>query len=91
MAENLNIKSTNITIDKNTEITIFKDSVVATDPENNIFKTDYAEYKKDLKFLKSKGKTTVLTSEGYFLSGENITFDNKTCLKITYYTTYIKR
>ena len=31
---------------------------------------------KDLKFLK-KGKTSVLTSEGYLLNGENIIFDNK--------------
>ena len=77
MAENLNIKSTNITIDKNTKLTIFKNSVVATDPENNILKTDYAEYKKDLKLLKSKGKTTILTSEGYFLTGKDITFDKK--------------
>ena len=50
---------------------------MATDYKNNIFKTEYAEYKKDLKFLKSKGKTSVLTSEGYLLNGENIIFDNK--------------
>ena len=77
LANNLNIKSSEITIDKESRSTILKGEVVATDYKNNIFKTEYAEYKKDLKFLKSKGKTSVLTSEGYFLSGENIIFDNK--------------
>tara|TARA_Y100000816_G_C26107626_1_gene589183 strand:- start:3379 stop:5691 length:2313 start_codon:yes stop_codon:yes gene_type:complete len=76
-ADNLNIKSSEILIDKESRSTILKGEVVATDYKNNIFKTEYAEYKKDLKFLKSKGKTSVLTSEGYLLNGENIIFDNK--------------
>ena len=77
LANNLNIKSSEISIDKESRSTILKGEVVATDYKNNIFKTEYAEYKKDLKFLKSKGKTSVLTSEGYLLNGENIIFDNK--------------
>ena len=76
-AENLNIQSSNIFIDKKTKITILKDKVVAIDEKNNIFKTDYAEYDKNLELLKSKDKTTILTSEGFFLTGKNITFDNK--------------
>ena len=78
MAENLNIQSSEIFIDKKSSLTIFKGDVVATDYKNNVFKSEYAEYKKDLKFLESKGKTTILTSEGYLLTGENIIFDNKT-------------
>ena len=66
-----------ISIDKKSSLTIFKGDVVATDFKDNVFKSDYAEYKKDLKFLKSKGETTILTSEGYFLTGANIIFDNK--------------
>jgi len=77
LAENLNIQSSSISIDKKTKITIFKDNVVASDSKNNLFKTKYAEYKKDLKLLESKGETTILTSEGYFLSGKNILFDNQ--------------
>ncbi len=77
LAENLNIQSSEISIDKESRSTIFKGGVVAKDHKNNVFKTDYAEYKKDLKFLKSRGKTTVLTSEGYSISGQNIVFDNK--------------
>ena len=44
---------------------------------NNIFKTDYAEYDKKLKLLISKGKTEIITSEGYSASGSNVSFDNK--------------
>ena len=77
LANNLNIKSSEISIDKESRSTILKGEVVATDYKNNVFKTDYAEYQKDLKFLKSKGKTTILTSEGYFLTGTNIIFDNE--------------
>ena len=76
-AENLNIQSSNITVDKKTKLTTFKNDVVATDDKNNVLKTDFAEYKKDLKYLKSKGKTTILTSEGFFIVGKNILFDNK--------------
>ena len=56
MAENLNIQSSEISIDKKSSLTVFKGDVVATDYKNNIFKTEYAEYKKDLKFLKVKAK-----------------------------------
>ncbi len=77
VGESLNIQSKSISIDKNTKITIFKDNVVAVDEENNEFKTNYAEYNKDLKLLESKGQTDILTSEGFLLKGENITFDNQ--------------
>ena len=77
MAENLNIKSSGVTIDKEKKLTIFKDNVVATDSKNNIFKSDYAEYDKNLKLLKSIGNTTIKTSGGYLISGNNIIFDNK--------------
>ena len=75
-AENLNIKSKNISIDKNSKLAIFKDEVVAKDGKNNILKTEFAEYSKELKILKSKGKTTIVTSEGFNVSGKNFIFDN---------------
>ena len=73
--ENLNIQSSSISVDKKSKLTIFKDKVIATDSKNNEFKSQYAEYDKNLKLLISKGKTTILTSEGFFLTGENIIFD----------------
>ena len=76
-AENLNIQSLNISIDKKTKLTIFKGEVVAIDEKNNIFKTEYAEYKKSLKLLESKDKTNILTSQGYNILGTNMIFDNE--------------
>ena len=77
LASNLNIQSKEIFIDKKTKTTIFKKEVVAVDEKNNVFKGDYAEYKKNLKLLKSKGPTIIETSEGYVLTGSNVIFDNK--------------
>jgi LPS-assembly protein len=76
-AESLSIQSKEISIDKKTKITVFKKEVVAVDEKKNIFKGEYAEYQKDLKRLKSKGKTIIETSEGYILTGTNVIFDNK--------------
>jgi LPS-assembly protein len=77
LSETLNIESKTISIDKKTKLSIFRDDVTARDVENNLIKTNYAEFQKDLELFKSKGKTTILTSEGYFLTGEDIIFDNK--------------
>ena len=74
--ENLNIEASSITIDKKNKKSIFKENVVAKDLKNNTVKTDYAEYQKDSQTFESKGRTTILTSEGFFLEGENILFDN---------------
>ena len=74
--ENLNIEASSITIDKKSKTSIFKENVVAKDLKNNTVKTDYAEYQKDSQTFESKGRTTILTSEGFFLEGENIFFDN---------------
>ena len=76
IAEDLNIQASKIFIEKKTKTTIFEKDVAAKDSNNNSFKTEYAEYFKDLKLLKSKGETTLLTGEGYFVSGKNMIFDN---------------
>jgi LPS-assembly protein len=90
LAESLNIQSKNISIDKVTKLTIFKDKVVATDDEKNILKTEYAEYEKEQKLLYSKGATTILTSEGFLLTGTNIYFDNNNNLIKSDYPSTIK-
>ena len=76
LAENLNIQSKEISIDKKTKITIFKDNVVAIDEENNNIRSNYAKYNKDDKILESMGETIIETSEGYVLTGNDIVFDN---------------
>ena len=90
LAENLNIKSSKISINKTTKLSIFEDNVVVTDVKNNIFKTNYAEYDKNIQLLKSKGKTTITTAEGFLLSGNNIDFDNNNeIIKSTYPATIL--
>ena len=76
LAENLNIQSSIITVDKKTRITIFKDQVSVKDEKNNQLLTESAEYNKDLQILKTFGKTTVMTSGGFTIEGQDIFFDN---------------
>ena len=59
------------------KLTIFENDVVAKDQKGNEYRTSYAEYDKNLSLLKSKGETTILTSEGFIVSGKDIIFDNK--------------
>ena len=47
-AENLNMKSSSISVDKKTKLTILKDNVVVTDDKKNELKTNYAEFDKKL-------------------------------------------
>ena len=54
LAENLNIKSKNITVDKKSSVTIFKDEVYIEDEKKNIIKSDYAEYDKKSNLIKLK-------------------------------------
>ena len=76
VAENLNIQSLKMTLDKKKEITIFQNQVSAEDEKNNRLLTEYAEYDKNLLLFKSIGDTTVITSGGYTVEGIDITIDN---------------
>tara|TARA_X000001036_G_scaffold431682_1_gene466364 strand:- start:796 stop:3105 length:2310 start_codon:yes stop_codon:yes gene_type:complete len=87
-AENLNIQSLNITIDKKTKTTIFKNQVSAKDEKNNQLLTEFAEYNKNLELLKTVGKTTLLTSEGFVVESKDVIFDNnKNYIRSDYPTT----
>ena len=72
MADNLNIQALNITIDKKTKITVFKNQVSAIDKKNNQLLTELAEYNKELQLFKTFGKTTVITAGGFVIEGEDI-------------------
>ncbi len=76
LAENLNIQSLNITIDKKKKTTIFQNEVSAEDKKNNKLLTNYAEYNKDLKLFKTVGKTTVFTAGGFVIEGKDVIFDH---------------
>ena len=64
MAESLNIQSKNITIDKAKEITIFENDVIVKTEDNNIIKSDFAEYNRSKSFLKLKGNIEVTDYRG---------------------------
>ena len=64
LAENLNIKSKNITVDKKTSVTIFKDEVYIEDEKKNIIKSDYAEYDKKTNLIKLKNNVSATDTRG---------------------------
>ena len=63
-AESINIKSKNISLDKNTQISIFENDVLITTEENKI-KSDYASYDKLRKFILLKGNISVIDNKKY--------------------------
>ena len=62
---------------KNTQIVILKDNIIAVDKLDNTVKSNYAEYNNIKQLFKTTGKTNLTTSEKYSLDGEDIYFDNK--------------
>ena len=64
-AESINIKSKNISLDKNTQISIFENDVLITTEENIKIKSDYASYDKLRKFILLKGNISVIEIKKY--------------------------
>ena len=54
-AENISIQSKNITLDKNKETSIFQNEVFITTQDENVIKSDYAEYNKLSGLVKLRG------------------------------------
>ena len=75
LAENLNVQSLKMIIDKKSKISIFQNEVSAKDEKNNELLTEYAEYDKTLQLFKTFGETTVLTSSGFIIEGDDIIYD----------------
>ena len=63
LAENIEIKSKNITLDKDKKVSIFKDDVQITTEDNKIIKSDYAEYDKENGIIKLKNNITAIDQE----------------------------
>ena len=76
-AENLEINSSKIKVDKETKIVVFEGDVSASDNKNNSLFADFAKYEKDKKLLETTGNTKIITSEGFELEGKDIIFDNQ--------------
>ncbi len=82
LAENLNIQSKNITIDKGQEITIFENEVIVTTEDKNIIQSDYAEYNRNKSFLKLKGNIKVIDKRGNIIKTSYAEYDeNKRIFK----------
>ena len=75
-ANELKINSTEINVDNNSKTIILKGAVNAVDEKNNKIFSEFAKYNKKKKILNTSGKTKIITSEGFILDGQNITFDN---------------
>ena len=101
----MQIEAKNISIEKDTQISIFegevivrtedgnsitsdyakynreegfielKKNVLAKDKKNNIIKSDYI-YTENIQILKTKGPTSITTTENYRIYGSDIIFDN---------------
>ncbi len=71
------IKSDYLRYNKKTGFLLLKNNIVATDKENNVIRTELAEYYEKDKILKSIGSTKIITSGNYELEGSDIEIDHK--------------
>ena len=76
-AENINITSKNISIDKKNETTIFTGSVVFIDEKENIIESEYANYNKRLEFFTLKDNVRIKDSNGNIIRGDEALYDKK--------------
>ena len=76
-ANNLEISSTEVKLDKKESKIILKGNIKAKDQNNNILKAEEAYYLKDKDLLNSIGFTTIITNENYLFESSNVIFDNK--------------
>ena len=74
-AESILIESKNITIDKNSEVSVFKNEVIVKTEENNLIKSDYAEYNKIKGFLKLKNNVEAVDKHGNIIKTEFAEYD----------------
>ena len=76
-AENLEITSSKVTLDKKDSKMILKGNVKAIDENKNILEASEAKYLKKEDFLESIGFTKIITGNNYLFESKNVKFDNK--------------
>jgi len=76
LANELDIKAKNITIDKNNKVTIFEKDVEVRDQFGNLIKADYVKFNKELNILQIKGNIDSKDSAGNIFKGNKATYDN---------------
>ena len=72
IANELDIKSNTIELDKSKNTVIASGSVEVIDSENNIINSEKIKYDKTNKVLNTFGQTEILTSEKFKIKGENL-------------------
>ena len=71
------IKSNYAEYSKIEELITLKDNIIINDINKNKLEANEATFNNNLKILRTFGKTTFLSSEGYSLTSSNIILDNK--------------
>ena len=74
-AENFTIEAKNITVDKDKEISIFNDEVIITTENNEIIKSDYAEYSKKKNLIVLKNNIIATDNQNNRTKSNFIEFD----------------
>ena len=77
LADELEIKSKQLKLNKDTEIVLAEGNVQISDKKNNIIFSEKAEYNKKNQLMRSFGETDIITSEKYRIQGTDIFYDNK--------------
>ena len=73
----IDIKASEIQINKETETILAIGEVKISDNKNNFIEAEKAEFNKLKDYVKILGKSKLITSEGYIVEGEDISYDNK--------------
>ena len=74
-AENFSIRAKNISLEKEKELTIFRDEVVITTEENETIKGKYAEYDKKKGFIIIKDNITLVDKKNNITKTDYLEFD----------------
>ena len=74
-AENLLIEAKSVSIDKNTQTSIFKENVIVKTDDNNTIKSQFAEYNKKLKFLIFKNDIEAVDSKNNRIFTDQAEYD----------------
>ena len=89
-AKEFEIYSTKVEFDNINKVTIFEGDVNTEDKKGNKIFSEYIKYNKSDQLLETKGKTKVITSEGFEVLGSNVFLDDKKKLIYSNYKTKIK-
>jgi len=75
-ADELEINSKTVEIDRSNQIIIAEGNVELTDSQDNLIKSKKVIYDKKKQLANTYGETEILTSEKFIINGKNIVYDN---------------